>query len=317
MDRIKYENSTCWWAFVEHSGHKVISRSAPPLSLTFGRPPEPDFGEPTMSFERKRRLSLGLTSAYFLASALVMGYVVSYHALISCCGVVLLALTAPLILYGALAHFSIKDFRSNASFVDPADFGISIGFAKFIRAIALLLPLPFIAYGLFFASGLSVIALDGSPASIARTYAVVAFDEQLFGHRMAQRELRRAAHVYARKHNYALAYQFISSAIYCAEEHTPNKPTRSLDMHYEAGKIAARAGDWSMAEAEFCVALHVAKDSCGCDEHSKIVKRLNRRISQIRQEHLAPVVDHSCSITFEIDPQSIKTFKIISDKNYP
>jgi hypothetical protein len=278
-----------------------------------------------MSFERKRRISLGLTSAYFLASALVIGYVVGYHAMLSCCGVVLLALTAPLLLYGALAHFSIKDFRRTPTFVDPADFGISIGTANFIRTLALLLPLPFFAYGWFFASGMSLLSFDGSPASIARTYAVVAFDEKIFGHRMAQRELRRAARVYAWKHNYELAQQFIAAAIYCAEEHCPQIPSRSRDMHYEAGRIAARAGDWSMAEAEFSVALHIAKDSCGCDENSRIVKRLNRIIDNIRTKHLKPAVDHNCSITFETDPSlghfinryRGPDFKNIRAKNYP
>ncbi|MCC7532137.1 MAG: hypothetical protein IT342_26780 [Candidatus Melainabacteria bacterium] len=255
-----------------------------------------------MSFERKRRISLGLTSAYFLASALTLVYIVGYHAMLSCCGTVLLALTAPLLLYGALAHFSFKDFRLRPDFVDPADFGMSIDTANFIRAIALLLPLPFLAYGWFFASGMSWLSFDGSPASIARTYAVVAFDEKIFGHRMAQRELRRAARVYVCKHNYSLAQQFITAAINCAEEHTPNKPSRSRDMHYEAGKIAARAGDWSTAESEFSLALHIAKDSCGCDANSRIVKKLNKIINNIHTKHLTPAADHSCSLTFEIDP---------------
>lgn len=270
-----------------------------------------------MSFERKRRISLGLTSAYFLASALTIGYIVGYHAMLSCCGVVLLALTAPLLFYGGLAHFSIKDFRRRPDFVDPAEFGISIDTANFIRALALLLPLPFFAYGWFFASGMSWLSFDGSPASIARTYAVVAFDEKVFGHRMAQRELRRAARVYVCKHNYRLAQQFITAAIYCAEEHSPNVPSRSRDMHLEAGKIAAHAKEWSLAESEFSLALHIAKDSCGCDENSRIVKRLNRIINKIRTEHLTPAVDHNCSLTFEIDPQSVKAFKIIREKNYP
>jgi hypothetical protein len=255
-----------------------------------------------MSFERKRRISLGLTSAYFLASALTIGYIVGYHAMLSCCGVVLLALTVPLLFYGVLAHFSIRDFRRKPDFVDPAEFGISIDTANFIRAIALFLPLPFFAYGWFFASGMSWVSFDGTPASVARTYAVVAVDEKIFGHRMAQRELRRAARVYTCKHNYRLAQQFITAAISCAEEHSPNNPSRSRDMHYEAGKIAARAGDWSLAESEFSVALHIAKDSCGLDENSRIVKKLNRLINNIRSEHLTPAADHNCSLTFEIDP---------------
>lgn len=241
-----------------------------------------------MSFAKKRRISMGLTSAYFLTSAAVLAYIVLLHAAISCCGIVLLALIAPLFLYGALAHCSLKNFKTNKDrfdFVDPAEFGISIGSARLVRAIGLILPLPFLVYGWFFASGLSWIGLDGSPASVARTYAVVAIDERIFGHRMAQRELRRAARVYAFKRNYSLAKMFIGSAIQCAEEHTPNKPSRLVDYHIEAGRIAVRAHEWSLAESQFTVALSIAKDKLKLDDSSRIVRRLNRRLSWLNAKH--------------------------------
>jgi hypothetical protein len=253
-----------------------------------------------MSFTRKRRISMGLTSAYFLTSAAVLGYIVLLHAAISCCGVVLLPLTAPLLLYGALAHCSLKNFKTNKNrldFVDPADFGISIGSARLIRAVGLILPLPFLAYGWFFASGLSWVGLDGSPASVARTYAVVAFDERFFGHRMAQREFRRAARIYAFKRNYSLAKMFIGSAIQCAEEHTPNKPSRLVDYHTEAGRIAARAHEWSLAESEFTTALSIAKGKLKLDDKSRIVRRLTRRLSWLHAKHPE-------SITIQLQAQS-------------
>jgi hypothetical protein len=243
---------------------------------------------------------MALTSAYFLTSAVVIGYIVALHAAISCCGVVLLALTAPMFLYGALAHCSLKNFRKTANsldFADPADFGISIGTARLIRNIGLILPLPFLAYGYLFASGLSWIALDGSPASVARTYAVINFDERLFGHRMAQREYRRAARIYTWKHNYGLAKMFIGSAIQCAEEHTPNKPSRLVDYHTEAGRIAVRAHEYSLAESEFNTALSIAKDKLKLDDNSRIVRRLNRRLNWIHAKHPE-------SITIRLQPQS-------------
>ena len=261
-----------------------------------------------MSFERKRRISIAFTSAYFLTSALVIGYVVGYHAIISCCGVVLLALTAPLLFYGVLAHHSMKDFRRTPEFIDPAKYGISIGTANIIRFIGLLLPLPLLAYGVFFASGMSFFSMDGSPASFARTMRVIEFDHKVFGHRMAQRECRRAARIHTWKHNYRLAQAFIAHGLSCAEEHTAEKPSRRMDLHYESGKIAARSGDWSMAENEFSTALQIAKDECGCDEDSRIVKRLTRRINEIREEHLKPIALHNCSVSYDLDPQAIRVF---------
>lgn len=250
-----------------------------------------------MSFARRRRISMGLTAAYFFTSAAVFAYIAGLHALISCCGVALLALTAPLLLYGALAHCSLKNFKNKLDLADPADYGISIGTARLIRAIGLLLPLPFLAYGFFFASGLSWFALDGSPASVARTYAVVSFDERIFGHRMAQRELRRAARIYSFKRDYGLAKMFIGSAIQCAEEHTPNKPSRLVDYHTEAGRFAARAHDWSGADSEFNTALSIAKDKLKLDDNSRIVRRLNRRLNWIH-------TNHPESITIRLQPQS-------------
>lgn len=271
-----------------------------------------------MSFERKRRISIGLTSAYFLTTAIFVGAVVLIHASISCCGVVLLALTAPLLLYGALAHHGMNDFRRPPEFIDPADFGISIGTANFIRTIGLLLPIPLIAYSMFFLSGLSWFALDGSPESVARTYAVINFDHKIFGHRMAQREYRRAARIYAFKRNYRLAQMFIRGGISCAEEHTADKPNRSRDLHYEAGRIAARASDWQTADRELTTALQISKDECGCGENSKIVKRIEKRLIQVRERSMAPTLEHRCAVTYDIDPNAVKAIQIRAiEKYYP
>jgi len=249
--------------------------------------------------------------------------VVGYHAIISCCGVVLLALTAPLALYAALAHHSIKNFQSNAGYIDPADFGISIDTANLIRALGLILPLPFLAYGYFFASGLSWFALDGSPASVARTYDVVSFDERIFGHRMAQTEYRRAARIYTWKHNYGLARMFIGSAIQCAEEHTPDKPSRLVDLHSEAGRIAVRAEQWSLAECEFSCALQIAKETVGLDENSRIVRRLNRRIDRIHRDHPESAAQPEGTIIvlppqgINLKPSTLTLYKPVAMKAYP
>lgn len=263
-----------------------------------------------MSFERKRRISIGLTSAYFLTTAAFTGLVVLLHASISCCGIVLLALASVALLYGTLAQHGMKDFRRTPEYIDPADFGMSIDTANLIRTVGLLLPLPLLAYSLFFLSGLSWVALDGSPESVARTYAVINFDHKLFGHRMAQREYRRAARIYAFKHNYRLAQMFIRGGISCAEEHTANKPSRSRDLHFEAGRIASRAGDWTTAEQEYMTALAISKNECGCDENSRIVKLLEHKLSRLYANHLTTQPNHNCSITYEIDPQVIRVLRV-------
>jgi len=240
---------------------------------------------------------MGLTAGYFLASAAVIGYILLFHAALSCCGIVLLALTAPLLLYGALAHFSIKNFRTGRSmdFIDPADFGMSIATARAIRTLGLLAPLPLLAYGYFFASGLSWVAMNGSPASVARTYAVIALDERIFGHRMAQREYRRAARIYSYKRNPSLAQMFIRSGIQCAEEHTPTKPSRLIELHTEAGKIAVRSHEWALAQDEFSTALSIAREKAGLDETSRTVRRLSRRLNWLHSKHPE-------SLTFQKQP---------------
>ena len=263
-----------------------------------------------MNFERRKRISIGLASAYFLTTAIFTGAMVLIHATISCCGVVLLLFTAPLLLYGLLAHHGMKDFRRTPAFIDPADFGMSIGTANFIRNVGLLFPIPLLAYAMFFLSGLSWFALDGSPESVARAYAVINFDHKLFGHRMAQREYRRAARIYTFKRNYRLAQMFIRGGISCAEEHTANKPSRSRDLHYEAGRIAARAGDWSTAEFELSKALRISKDECGCDDNCKIVKRIEKRLDQIRGDHSLSTFDYACSTTFDTNPELIRVLQI-------
>lgn len=263
-----------------------------------------------MSFERKRRISIGLTSAYFLTTAAFTGLVVLIHASISCCGIVLFALASVALLYGTLAQHGMKDFRRAPDYIDPADFGMSIGTANFIRTLGLLVPLPLLAYSLFFLSGLSWVALDGSPESVARTYAVINLDHKVFGHRMAQREYRRAARIYAFKRNYRLAQMFIRGGISCAEEHTAHKPSRSRDLHFEAGRIASRAGDWIKAEKEYTTALNIAKNECGCDENSRIVRILESKLSRLHANHLTNSPIHNGSITYEIDPQVIRILKV-------
>lgn len=276
-----------------------------------------------MSFECRRRISMGLSSVYFLITTLVIGYVVGYHAIISCRGVVLLLLTAPLLLYAALAHHSINDFQRNTEFVDPADFGMSIDTANLIRALGLILPLPFLAYGYFFASGLSWFALDGSPASVARTYDLVSFDERIFGHRMAQTEYRRAARIYTWKHNYGLARMFIGSAIQCAEEHTPDKPSRLVDLHSEAGRIAVRAEQWSLAECEFSCALQIAREKVGLDGNSRTVSRLIRRIDRIHKDHPESAAQPEGTIIIlppqgsYFKPATLTLYKPVAVKAYP
>lgn len=246
-----------------------------------------------MNFERKRKISVGLSSIYFLSTAAVLGYVVIYHSWVSCSGLALLPFCGLMVLFAELAKHSQKDYDNMPSFIDPAEFGMSIGTAKFIRSLALLLPLPLIAYGIYFATGMSWFALDGSPASIARTYRVVALDEKIFGHRMAQREFRRVARVYAFKRNFAMAEHFIQSAIACAEEHSPDKPSTSMWLHYEAGKIAVRAEHWDLAESQFSTALQIAHSRMGLTDDNKLVKRLTRRINAIREQHLTPTTDWS------------------------
>lgn len=263
-----------------------------------------------MSFERKRRISIGLTSAYFLTTAVLTGFVVMVHASISCCGVALLLLTAPFLLYSALAHHGMEDFKRPPAYIDPADFGMSIGTANFIRTLGLLLPVPLLAYSLFFMSGLTYFALDGSPESVARTYAVINFDHKIFGHRMAQREYRRAARIYGWKHNYKLAQMFIRGGIACAEEHTADKPSRSRDLHIEAGKFAYRSGNWDLADKEFSLALQISKDKCGCDENSRVVKMLEKKLHFVRNENTVLPYDDNCAFTYAIDPQTVNGLQL-------
>jgi len=103
---------------------------------------------------------------------------------------------------------------------------------------------------------------------------------------------------------------FIRGGISCAEEHTADKPRRSRDLHYEAGRIASRAGDWITAEKEYTTALNISKNECGCDENSRIVRHLECKLSRLHANHLTNNTIHNCSITYEIDPQVIRVLKV-------
>lgn len=250
-----------------------------------------------MSYFEKRKFSIFCTSIYYLFSAIIVGFVLVAHTGISCRGVQLAFLAVPFAYFGALAFASARDRKRGVQFVDPAEFGMSIGVANLIRTVGMLVPIPFFAYAFTFASGMSCCSLDGTPESIARTNSVIALDEKLFGHTMAQNESRIIARRYARKHNFELATQYVYQAISCAEEHQPNKPTRVADLHQFLGKIAARGNDYSLAEHELSIALAMRKDMKETSPHS--IARLEKLLADVQlkrnDKHLQAV---SADMTF-------------------
>ncbi|MBC7998804.1 MAG: hypothetical protein IAF58_12720 [Leptolyngbya sp.] len=236
-----------------------------------------------MSYFEKRKFSMFCISVYYLFSAVIVGFVLAAHSGISCRGVQLAFLVAPFAYFGALAFASARDRKRGVQFVDPAEFGMSIGVANLIRTVGMLVPIPFFIYAFTFASGMSCCSLTGTPESIARTNSVIALDEKLFGHSMAQNESRLVARRYARKHNFKLAEQYVYQAISCAEEHQPDKPTRVADLHQFLGKIAARGNDYCLAERELSIALAMRKDMKGTSACS--ISRLEKLIEQVQLKH--------------------------------
>lgn len=236
-----------------------------------------------MDYFEKRKFSMFCTSIYYLFSATMIAFVLFVHVAISCRGVVLALITIPFGLYAMLAFGSMYSRKRGPQFVDPAEFGMSIGAAHLIRTVGLLVPIPFIAYALTFASGMSCCALNGTPESITRTNSIICMDETLFGHRMAQNESRLIALKYARKGNFKLAKQFTYQAISCAEEHQPNNPGRVAMLHQFLGRIAARGNDLCLAERELSIALAMRKDIKGTSPQS--ISRLEKALADVQLKH--------------------------------
>ncbi len=172
-----------------------------------------------------------------------------------------------------------------------------------------LLPLPLLAYGFFLRFRIKHNRARRQPcrASPAPT-PLSPSTRKIFGHRMAQRELRRAARVYCPQAQLSTGISIHHCGnLLRGRAHTQQTVTQSRHALRSRQNCCACRRLVDGLKRNSLWHWHVAKDSCGCDEDSRIVKRLTRRINEIRKEHLTPVVDHSCSITFEIDPQSTKT----------
>jgi hypothetical protein len=164
-----------------------------------------------------RRLDFSCSLIYFTLAAVSAGYLVHAGGRFVFRSLDYF-LTIAALFYGIAAIVTINELRKkpihhylvSGPQLSPAT-------QKLVRSVAILLPIPIIAYSAFFFD--TVGRFNGKAPNWAQTRVLLAIEEPLFGHQRAQKLLMYFGHKCTKKGNYVMAKRYILESVRNTQRH--------------------------------------------------------------------------------------------------
>lgn len=212
-----------------------------------------------MSLRTKRWFGMAWTMIYFVVAALGISWLLYEHKPFSWKSLDYLLMLVSLV-YATGALFAFKEILRGPTLSSFSGPQFSPSTQKIIRISGLLIPLPVIAYAIFFST--TVHQFSANSSEWERTHALLVCEEPLFGHHRAQKLLMYFGARSRRAGNNELAHCYVWVAVKNTERNHPAEKHRLAQRQRCLSRICASLNNYK--ERDYWLSRAIENEGSGC-----------------------------------------------------